>query len=253
VTALPEQPDSSRSHYSYRHYANREVAEGFDALRFGGPVGRHLAECQAAILREAFSPLGGRSILDVGTGTGRAAVELARGGALVTGVDASLEMLEVARARALDAGVSIQLGQADAHNLPIGDRSVDSAVSLRVLMHAIDWRQCVAELCRVSRWRVVVDFPAAFSFAALESGARHLAKRVGRPVEAYRVMREADVVAAFGAEGFRVVDVHRQFVLPIAVHKAVGSLTVTRGVEAALASVGLLRALGSPVTMVAER
>jgi hypothetical protein len=47
--------------------------------------------------------------------------------------------------------------------------------------------------------------------------------------------------------------VHRQFVLPIALHKAVGSLPVTRGLEGALAAVGLLRILGSPVTVVAER
>jgi ubiquinone/menaquinone biosynthesis C-methylase UbiE len=253
VTPEPGRQHPSREHYSYRHYASRQVAEGFDALRFGGPIGRYLAERQAAILRDAFAPLDGRSILDVGTGTGRAAVELAAGGATVTGVDASAEMLEVARTRAMDAGVTLQLGQSDAHDLPFGDRSVDGAVSLRVLMHAIDWRRCVSELCRVSRWRVVVDFPAALSFAALESGARHLAKGFGRPVEAYRVMREADVVRAFAAAGFTVVRVHRQFVLPIAVHKAVNSLPATRGVETALASVGLLRALGSPVTMVAER
>jgi ubiquinone/menaquinone biosynthesis C-methylase UbiE len=253
VTAGPGLPQKPRDHYSYSHYASRQVAEGFDALRFGGPIGEYLAEWQATILREAFEPLEGRSILDVGTGTGRAAVELAQGGATVTGVDASAEMLEVARVRALDAGVWLRLGQSDAHDLPFGNRSMDGAVSLRVLMHAIDWRRCVSELCRVSRWRVVVDFPAAMSFAALESGARHMAKRLGRPVEAYRVMREAEVVRVFDAAGFRVVGVHRQFVLPIALHKTVGSLAVTRGVEAALAGVGLLRAMGSPVTMVAER
>ncbi len=253
MTPDTERPEDPRGHYSYRHYANRQVAEGFDALRFGGPIGRHLADTQAAILRDALAPLDERSVLDVGTGTGRAAVELALGGARVIGVDASMEMLEVARVRAQDAGVAIRLGQSDAHDLPFRDRSVDGAVSLRVLMHAIDWRRCVAELCRVSRWRVVVDFPAALSFAALESGARHLAKGIGRPVEAYRVMRESDVARAFAAAGFRVVDVRRQFVLPIAAHKAVGSLSVTRAVEGALAAAGLLRALGSPVTMVAER
>jgi SAM-dependent methyltransferase len=246
-------PHQTREHYSYRHYANQQVAGSFDALRFSGPIGQYLADAQAAIVREAFAPLDGRSILDVGTGTGRAAVELARGGARVVGVDASAEMLEVARTRALDAGVSLRLGRADAHDLPFENQSVDGAVSLRVLMHAVNWRQCLSELCRVSRWRIVVDFPAAFSFAAIESGARHLAGRLGRPVEAYRVMREAEVRHTLEGAGFRVVAVHRQFVLPIALHKAVGSLPVTRGLEGALAAVGLLRILGSPVTVVAER
>jgi len=42
-------------------------------------------------------------------------------------------------------------------------------------------------------------------------------------------------------------------VLPIALHKALGQLAVTKGVERTLRGIGLLRLLGSPVTMVAER
>jgi hypothetical protein len=142
---------------------------------------------------------------------------------------------------------------ADAHQLPIGDRAVDAAVSLRVLMHAIDWRRCLAELCRVSRWRVVVDFPALGSAAALESATRHVLTALGRKTEAYRVMAERQVAREFLRHGFRVVGVSRQFVLPIALHKTVGRLAVTRGLERTLAAAGLLRLLGSPVTMVAER
>ena len=145
------------------------------------------------------------------------------------------------------------MGAADAHHLPLADRSVDAAVSLRVLMHTVDWRQCVAELCRVARWRVVVDFPAFGSLAALESGVRGIRHRLGHSVEAYRVLAERDVRAAFAVHGFRVVLVRRQFVLPINLHKRLGSLRATRAVEGVLAAVGLLRLCGSPVTMVAER
>lgn len=249
----PESRPNGRDHDSYRHYADANVAEGFDALRFGGPIGGYLLESQERLLAETLGPLEGRRIADVGTGTGRAAIGLARAGAFVVGVDASIEMLRVARLRASAAAVDVELGVADAHSLPLGDGSVDAAVSLRVLMHAIDWRACVAELCRVSRWRVIVDFPSLASFAALESSARHLAKALGRPVEAYRVMAERDVAAALGHGGFRVVRVHREFVLPIAMHKMVGRLGVTKTVEGALEKAGLLRLLGSPVTVVAER
>jgi ubiquinone/menaquinone biosynthesis C-methylase UbiE len=240
-------------HYSYEHYANRRVAEGFDALRFGGAVGRYLLETQERLLLDALTPVLGVSVLDVGTGTGRAAIGLAQAGAIVTGLDASAEMLEVAEARATEAGVHVTFGVADAHHLPMADRSVDAAVSLRVLMHAIDWRRCVRELCRVSRRRVIIDFPALGSAAALESAARRLAKALGRRVEAYRVIAERDMHATFAAEGFRVVDVRRQFVLPINLHKRLGSLDRTLSIERRLAAVGALRVLGSPVTMVAER
>ncbi len=240
-------------HYSYAHYASRSVAEGFDALRFSGPVGRFLAEAQETLLVDALAPAGGVSIVDVGTGTGRAAIALARRGAAVIGLDASEEMLDVARARAGDAGVDVRWQQADAHHLPLQDRSADAVVCLRVLMHAVDWRQCLAELCRVARRRVVIDFPARWSVAAIESVARRTKQRMGGTTEAYRVLSLGEVEAALRAHGYRVVQVRRQFVLPIAVHKRLGLFAVTRRVEQALAAVGLLRLFGSPVTVVAER
>ena len=58
---------------------------------------------------------------------------------------------------------------------------------------------------------------------------------------------------ALRRSGFRVRAVHRQFVLPIALHKAVGSRRFTVAVEGWLARLGLLRLFGSPVTVVAER
>jgi 2-polyprenyl-3-methyl-5-hydroxy-6-metoxy-1,4-benzoquinol methylase len=242
-----------REHYSYAHYADPAVAEGFDALRFGGPIGALLLESQEQLLIDALAPLEERRVLDVGTGTGRAAIGLARAGARVVGVDASMQMTRVARHRATQAGVAVDLGLADAHALPFADQCVDAAVCLRVIMHAIDWRRSVAELCRVSRWRVVVDFPSSRSVAAIESLARRLARAVGKKTEAYRVIPERDVTAAFAAHGFRVVLVRRQFVLPIALHKTIGRRGLTEGVEGALAAAGLLRRFGSPVTMVAER
>lgn len=241
------------SHYSYQHYASTDVAERFDALRFGGPIGAMLLETQEAILREALEPGPGRSIADVGTGTGRAALALARTGARVVGIDASQEMLAVAGRRAAEAGLDIRFERGDAHALPLEDRGVDAAVCLRVLMHTPDWRRCLGELCRVSRSRIVFDFPAAASAAAIQAAGRRLQHAAGMKTEAYRVMRARDVRRELARHGWRVRAEFRQFVLPIAVHKRIGSARFTRGIERVLAAAGLLRALGSPVTIVAER
>ena len=245
-------PDG-RDHYSYTHYASQSVAEGFDALRFSGDVGRFLLEQQAALMSGALAPLPGRRIADIGTGTGRAAIGLAQQGALVIGFDASAEMLGVARSRAADAGVPVQFTVGDAHAVPLADGGVDAAVCLRVLMHAIDWRRCVAELCRISKWRVVFDFPSASSAAALESAVRRARLRRGHRVEAYRVFSEREITRALLDNGFRVVGIRRQFVLPIALHKRVGHFGLTRQLERGLETIGALRLFGSPVTVVAER
>jgi len=244
---------SSADHYSYTTYADRDLAERFDALRFSGPVGALLAETQDRLLAEALGPLEGRRVLDVGTGTGRAAISLARRGAVVTAIDASAEMLAVAVKRVAQAGVAVSLAQGDAHALEFADNTFDAAVSLRVLMHTPDWRQCLAELCRVSRERVVFDYPALASVAAFQAAARRVASRLGVRTEAYRVIGDRAVRAALARAGFAIVDRHRQFVLPIALHKTFDSRALTVRVEGLLAEVGLLRAFGSPVTVVAER
>jgi len=242
-----------RSHYSYAHYANADVAAGFDALRFGGPIGELLAETQERVIADFLGRLEGLQVVDVGTGTGRAAIVLATRGARVTGVDASYEMLDVARTRASAAGADVHFEVGDAHALPFGDRSFDAGVSLRVLMHTPGWSQALAELCRVSRTRVVFDYPSARSLAALQAGVRRLRAALGSKTEAYRVFWPGRIRAALVAHGFRITGVHRQFVLPIAVHKTVGSRGFTTTSERALAALGLNAAFGSPITIVAER
>ncbi len=246
-------PQPRADHYSYSVYADPAMAEAFDGLRFSGPIGRLLAAEQEQVIAAFLSPLAGRSVLDVGTGTGRAAIALARRGAIVTGVDASAEMLAVARRRAEAAQAAVTLEQGDAHQLAYADRSFDAVVCLRVLMHTPDWRRSLAELCRVADTRVVFDYPALLSAAALQAATRRVAYSAGIKVEAYRVFADRSIREALAHSGYRVINTHRQFVLPIALHKRANSAWLTERVEGAFTRLGLRRLFGSPVTLVAER
>ena len=246
-------PHSRADHYSYSAYADPAMAEAFEAMRFSGPIGRLLAETQERLIASFLAPISGRTVLDVGTGTGRAAIAMAARGARVTAVDASAEMLAVAVRRAKEAGVSVTFVPGDAHGLSFPDRSFDAVICLRVLMHTPDWRQSLGELCRVARDRVVFDYPALASAAALQSVARHMVHAMGGRVEAYRVFADRAILAALAQHGFRVADSHRQFVLPIAFHKRLNSAAATERIEGVLTRAGLNRMLGSPVTIVAER
>lgn len=246
-------PPSPSDHYSYSVYADPAMAEAFDTLRFSGPIGRMIAESQERVIASFLAPVTGRTILDVGTGTGRAALALAVRGATVTGVDASAEMLAVAERRAKDAGIAVTFIRGDAHGLDFRPQSFDAVTCLRVLMHTPDWRQSLGELCRVARQQVVFDYPALSSAAALQAVTRHVAHALGARVEAYRVFSDRAVRAALAVHGFRIVHAHRQFVLPIALHKTINSEPVTRRIEGAMSRAGLTWLLGSPVTVVAER
>jgi len=244
---------AERDHYSYSVYADPAMAERFERLRFGGPIGRLLAETQARQILDGLSPIAGRRVLDVGTGTGRAAIALARAGAVVTGIDASREMLAVAERRAREEGASVTFTRGDAHRLDFADGSFDAVVCLRVLMHTPDWRASLRELCRVAAWRVVFDYPSLFSAAAIEAAVRRVTHRFDPAVEAYRVFAPASVSRVLDAAGFRVLAAHRQFVLPIAIHKRLDSVRFTNAVEGLFRSARLMRLFGSPITVIAER
>ena len=242
-----------REHYSYTYYADAANAQSFEARRFGGPIGELVARGQADVLASMLGPVSGRRILDVGTGTGRGAFLLAAAGAHVTGVDASEQMLANAKQRAADTQANVDFQVGDAHKLPFEANTFDLAISLRVLMHTPQWRECLAELCRVAARGVLIDYPSATSTAAVQSLARKLLYRFGLSAEPYRVFTDGQIASAFAEHGFRITAVHRQFVLPIAVHKLVGSPGFTLASERFLARIGLLRAFGSPVTVYAER
>ena len=67
------------------------------------------------------------------------------------------------------------------------------------------------------------------------------------------MFRDGTIADALAGLQFRKRSVHRQFVMPIQLHKIIGSRGFTTKSEHVLDRVGLLRLLGSPVTVCAER
>ncbi|HEX8992343.1 MAG TPA: class I SAM-dependent methyltransferase [Anaerolineales bacterium] len=246
-------PSPDASHYAYTVYADPAVAEEFDRSRFGGQIGQLVALAQERVLAEFLGDLRGVTVLDVGSGTGRAALALARLGATVTALDTSEQMLSVARAHAEEAGLALEFVPGDANSLMFADASFDAVVSLRMLMHTPDWPRCLAEMCRVARRRVVFDYPPLASSAALQTVVRRALQLSGRKVETYHVIRTTAVRSNLQAHGFHISRLHRQFVLPIPLHRMIGSQRFTEASESVLAALGLRRILGAPVTIMAER
>lgn len=113
----------------------------------------------------------GTRLLDIGCGSGYAAVLATERGARVTGLDATPELLEIARER-LPAG-SFVTGEMDA--LPFQDASFDAAVAFNSLQFADDPVTATREAARVV---VPGSLVAATTFAEPErneSTALHLA------------------------------------------------------------------------------
>jgi len=241
---------TGRSHfYGYTYYAREDVAAAYEKDRYGSSLGTYLRELEAGAFLEMLSP--GGMVLDVGTGTGKLFSALLGTGRDVAGMDSSTSMMSLL-ARRHGPQASGRLLVADALDIPLSDRSFDGVVSSRVLMHLMNWRRGVAELCRVARREVILDFPPLSGFTALMPVFHALRAfcGYGRP---YKVISLNSVTRELRRHGFRVVEVRRLFFLPIALHRAMDSPCVSRRIEGLLAKVGLTRAFGGPVVIKAIR
>jgi SAM-dependent methyltransferase len=96
------------------------------------------------VLWETLAELAPRRVLEVGGGPGELAERMQRElGAEVSFVDLSARMVELARARGLDAHVG------DVQQLPFDDASFDTAVAAWMLYHVPDLDRALSELARV--------------------------------------------------------------------------------------------------------
>jgi SAM-dependent methyltransferase len=91
----------------------------------------------------------GQAVLDVGCGTGVAALTAARAGAQVRGLDLSPALLEHARNHAALAGVEIEFKEGDAEALPYEDSTFDAVISQFGHMFAPRPDVTIAEMLRV--------------------------------------------------------------------------------------------------------
>jgi demethylmenaquinone methyltransferase/2-methoxy-6-polyprenyl-1,4-benzoquinol methylase len=96
----------------------------------------------------AIDPRPGERVLDVATGTGLVAAELAASGADVVGLDQSEEMLAVARGR---LGARVTLLRGEAERLPFADGEFDALTFTYLLRYVDDRAATMRELARVVR------------------------------------------------------------------------------------------------------
>lgn len=91
----------------------------------------------------------GKTVLDVGVGTGRASLPLAKAGYEVTGLDSSVAMLD--KCRELAGSVPMNLVEGDVARLPFADASFDTVMSLNTTTHFPHWREIIREWSRVAK------------------------------------------------------------------------------------------------------
>lgn len=180
------------------------------------------SDVEAALVAE-LGEGGVDSLLDIGTGTGRMLELLAPGARRAVGVDASREMLAIARAKLDEAGLGhAMVRQGDAYNLPVETDAFDLVTLHQVLHYLADPQGAVQEAARRLRpggRLAIVDFaPHANEFLREEHAHLRLGfsegaiggflKGAGLTVERIRSLAppgaradELTVIVAIGRDG----------------------------------------------------
>lgn len=148
-----------------------------------------------SVLDGPDGPPAGRA-LDVGCGTGRDAVFLAKRGWQVTGVDAVEKALDKARRRAAKEGVEVQLVRGDVSDLP--GLGLEPGYTL---LYDIGCLHGLPDSARATAAGALTELAAPGAVFVL------LAMRHGRRLVLPRGMEEAEVVALFG-DAWELVDVY---------------------------------------------
>ncbi len=129
------------------------MVEGYDTWARTYDIEKNpLIAIEEPRVQQLLDGLSFRTALDVGTGTGRHALGLARRGVRVTAIDQSSGMLDVARnvATAESLDIEFHLASID-EGLPFENAAFDLVVSALMLCHMPDLRPTVRECTRVLR------------------------------------------------------------------------------------------------------
>lgn len=161
-------------------YRRTEVARPYDEIRFDTPAGRLFDRIERAMvarwIRAVALPTARRLLAaDIGCGTGRFAIQLARQFDFeVCATDYSETMLAITGAKLTEAPPrrTIHLVRGDIFRLPYPEGTFDALTCIRVLNQIPDKASAIAELVRVTRPGGMVLFDVI--------NRRSLARSLGR-------------------------------------------------------------------------
>lgn len=117
------------------HVKSKSIKKGYKGMAMEGFIAKWYAKItknsedhKLVAKRVTEYILEGSCILEVAPGPGYLAIELAKLGYKVTGLDISKTFVEIAQAKAKEAGVEVEFRQGDAAHMPFNDETFDFIV-----------------------------------------------------------------------------------------------------------------------------
>ena len=219
------------------------------ALRFQGGIGTFFLDIQTREIVNVILGSRAKSVLDVGGGHCQIAKPITdlRLDVTVTGSTDECEQ-RLRRQLSHDRYTFVKTPL-----LPLSfeTKSFDVCTSIRMMSHLDDWPKLIAELCRVARSAVVIDFSSQ-TWSRGFSRFLLAAKRSVEPdTRSFLTQSMVEIRREFASHGFHVKRAYRQFAIPMALHRLIGIPQFSRSAESLLRQFRVTKYVGSPVIVTA--
>ncbi len=162
-----------------------------------------------------LQPLSGKSVLDVGCGSGRFCLEYARNGATrVLGVDFAPGMIEIADRLATEIGVQ---GQCEyrvgtfPEIVKEDDLPFDASTANGFFDYVAEPIPIITKMREMTRGTMIVSFPKAVEFRVPLRRVRFWLK--GTPLFLYRKKQIENILAKAGVNDYECIDLVRDFLI----------------------------------------
>ncbi len=198
-----------------------------------------------------LAPYPNAAVLDVGGGHGQLTGGLLRNGFQVTVLGSSDECKSRIQPYVEAGQVAFRAG--NILEMPYSDRAFEVVVSYRLLAHVTRWEEFLAEMARVARKAVVLDYPEVRSINYFGPRLFGLKKRLEANTRRFACFRERDLVQVFEACGFRSAGRFPEFLLPMVLHRRLKQPGLSAATEKLFRLSGLTGMFGSPVILKVER
>lgn len=218
------------------------------AKRFSGEIGLWMLEVQKEALLDCLGYSNTASVLDVGGGHGQICRPL-----LEKGYNVTVNVSGESAVGEIGAHKNLKLSYAELTQLPFPDQSFDVVTSFRILPHLENWQDLLAEMCRVSKYGVIFDYPTFRSLNILSSVLFPFKRAVEKNTRTFKIFHDNEITMVLNKYRFQTEKRIPQFLFPMALHRGLKKIAISKILEKLAKSSGITSIAGSPVVILATR
>lgn len=227
--------------------ADIETSSDDYASRFAGEIGAWLLKVQEEGTLKMLAPYPNAKVLDVGGGHGQITGALIEKGYQVT-VVGSADICKARIQNFIDANLC-EFKVGNVLNLPYPKGTFDIVISYRFLAHVTQWQSFLTELNRVAKQAVIVDYPTVRSVNAIAPYLFKFKKGLEGNTREFVCYKEQELLGFFKSIGLSKAERYPQFFVPMVVHRALKSPSISSFMEKLARLSGLTNLFGSPVIL----